>query len=240
MSGSSPITKMEEWKEIEEMLTYSISTMGNVRRKSREFKDKFITIKGSIGNRGYRYLQIHLNGKEHRKNLLIHRLVAIAFIPNPNDLPCVDHIDNNPLNNHVSNLRWCCQADNCKNQTQRTAGKINGANFDVKHQRWRADCRANGKLKFLGYYDTYDEAKDARLKWENNYEFYKQGDADNYSNVKGKELKKSPKGSIMLRNDTKQPRWRVILIEKGVKILNKQFDNEPDAVKYLDVYLTNN
>ena len=51
MSGSSPIAKMEDWKEIEEFPSYFISNRGNVKRKSREFKDEFITIKGSTNNR---------------------------------------------------------------------------------------------------------------------------------------------------------------------------------------------
>ena len=54
------------------------------------------------------YLSVELfdeNGKS--KRLLIHRLVAMAYIPNPENLPQVNHIDENPLNNAVSNLEWC-------------------------------------------------------------------------------------------------------------------------------------
>lgn len=53
------------------------------------------------------------NGKLlHRDNLSIHRIVASTFIPNPDNLPVVMHIDNDPLHNHVSNLRWGTYKEN--------------------------------------------------------------------------------------------------------------------------------
>lgn len=54
---------------------------------------------------GYMYVSLIINGK--RKNYTIHRLVAETFVPNPNNLPTVNHIDGNKLNNHYSNLEWC-------------------------------------------------------------------------------------------------------------------------------------
>lgn len=54
-----------------------------------------------------RYLMIDLMNNGAKTKCLIHRLVAKAFIPNPDNLSEVDHIDNNPKNNNVSNLQWC-------------------------------------------------------------------------------------------------------------------------------------
>lgn len=67
----------------------------------------FIYCSGSIHKRNG-YVNHSVNGKQHRA----HRLVATAFIPNPSNLPLVDHIDNNSVNNHVSNLRWVTNQEN--------------------------------------------------------------------------------------------------------------------------------
>lgn len=59
---------------------------------------------------GYRQVQKTINGK--RKTLMVHRLVAMAFIPNPLDKPDVNHIDGNKRNNHFSNLEWVTEKEN--------------------------------------------------------------------------------------------------------------------------------
>jgi hypothetical protein len=56
-------------------------------------------------NQRYQSVELHDNGKHER--LLVHRIVATAFIPNPENYPQVNHKDENPLNNHVDNLEWC-------------------------------------------------------------------------------------------------------------------------------------
>ena len=61
------------------------------------------------------YLRVPLTDKNHiKKYYLVHRLVAMAFIPNEKDLPQVNHIDGNKLNNNVENLEWCTREDNIK------------------------------------------------------------------------------------------------------------------------------
>lgn len=61
------------------------------------------------------YVRVDLNiGKNERKQLFLHRLIAETLIPNPNNLECVDHIDGNKLNNHPSNLQWITRGDNVR------------------------------------------------------------------------------------------------------------------------------
>ena len=70
-------------------------------------------------NKGYRMINIQaINGK--RKGELIHRLVALHFIENPNGYPEVDHIDRNKENNNVENLRWVTHSENNKNKNHYT------------------------------------------------------------------------------------------------------------------------
>lgn len=84
------------WKTIKLYPDYEVSDTGLVKNK---LTNKIL--KGYIRN-GYRFVHIK-NGKELR----IHRLVAIEFIPNPKNLCCVNHIDENKENNNIENLEWC-------------------------------------------------------------------------------------------------------------------------------------
>jgi hypothetical protein len=58
------------------------------------------------------YLRVDLYAKDGRRHFKVHRLVAEAFIPNPNEKPQVNHIDGNNQNNSVTNLEWVTNAEN--------------------------------------------------------------------------------------------------------------------------------
>lgn len=84
---------------------YFVTEDGRVlSNKSGKMKELKYLTKGHQG-----YLKVRLyNGKGSEwKDFFVHRLVAEAFIPNPNNLPVINHKDENPANNHVSNLEWC-------------------------------------------------------------------------------------------------------------------------------------
>ena len=117
------IWKLTSWNYIE------VSNFGRVRTKDKirqfrfydrhhkTFKNTMRCIKAHFlsvqeNNKGYLFVSAHENG--HRKNLLIHRLVAEAFIPNPEKKPEVNHIDGNPHNNRVDNLEWVTSSENRK------------------------------------------------------------------------------------------------------------------------------
>ena len=77
-----------------------------IRRKSNKR-----IVAESITTNGY--IQCKLNNRNYRK----HRIIAIQFIPNPDNLPDVDHIDRNRQNNHISNLQWVNNSSNQKNKS---------------------------------------------------------------------------------------------------------------------------
>ena len=66
---------------------------------------------------GYKRVVLCING--FHKHFSVHRLVAMAFIPNPSALPQINHIDENPANNHVENLEWCDGKANCNHGLHR-------------------------------------------------------------------------------------------------------------------------
>ena len=103
----------EIWKDIKDYEgLYQVSNLGRVKRlewkrfslgKWQTMKEKIL--KQTISTTGYWHISLNKNGSHNTYK--VHRLVARAFIPNPDDLPCINHKDNNPLNNKVENLEWC-------------------------------------------------------------------------------------------------------------------------------------
>ena len=95
---------MEEWKNIDGLNgEYQISNKGNIKHNNRILKSH----KDRDG-----YLIINIYYDKRFNSFKIHRLVAKTFIPNPNNLPQVNHIDCNKQNNNVENLEWCTLQDN--------------------------------------------------------------------------------------------------------------------------------
>ena len=96
---------MEIWKDVKgyEGL-YQVSNLGGIKSLGNSQNRKEKLLRTSIRN-GYCTTYLYKNNK--KKSFLCHRLVAEAFIPNPDNLPQVNHKDENKLNNCVENLEWC-------------------------------------------------------------------------------------------------------------------------------------
>lgn len=97
----------EIWKEIENFNDYMISNKGNAISLKYN-KVRFISKR--IDKKGYINYKLCKNGKCY--SFKAHRLVAQAFIPNPNNKPQINHIDGNKQNNYVENLEWCNNSEN--------------------------------------------------------------------------------------------------------------------------------
>ncbi len=109
--------EQEIWKPIKGYEgRYEISNLGNVYSN---LSNKCLAI--SLGDR---YYKVTISNDKGPKTKTVHRLVAEAFIPNPNKYPQVNHIDGNRANNCASNLEWCTQLYNNRHATRLNLGNI--------------------------------------------------------------------------------------------------------------------
>lgn len=95
---------MENWAEIADNPNYLVSDKGQVKRKDTD------RLKALQVTKGYLQVNLYQNGNSRHKR--VNRLVAEAFVPNPDNKPEVNHIDGNKLNNDASNLEWVTKKEN--------------------------------------------------------------------------------------------------------------------------------
>ena len=110
---------IEQWKKIDEFPIYSVSNCGRIRND--------ITgnvLLGGYDRDGYRQVTLSYNHKQYNRRIC--RLVAIAFIPNPDNLPIVNHKDENKENDYCFNLEWCTVGynNNYGHRTSKTRRKV--------------------------------------------------------------------------------------------------------------------
>ena len=144
---TKPEIRFERLRDIDGFSDYQISDNGIV--VSRKFGKMRILKTFEDGHREYLKVRLWTNG-EHQI-FLVHHLVAEAFIPNPENKPCIDHIDGNKLNNSVFNLRWCTYKENCNNPiTRKRNSEANGKTVI---------CYKNNIIVKI-YLSTHDAEKD--------------------------------------------------------------------------------
>lgn len=128
-------------KPIPRFSAYSVDENGNI------FNSSGLKLKLDKSNRGYLRVTLRSDAGE-RKKLLVHRIVAETFVPNPLQLPCVNHKDEDKQNNAVSNLEWCTHLDNLL-----YSGVIRKASKANEH---KVICLSTG--------ETFDSIKEASDK----------------------------------------------------------------------------
>jgi len=149
---------MEDWKWIEGYgKDYKICSNGDVI--SCRFNKEKILKPRIISD----YLIVTLYKNKKQKHFLIHRLIAIYFIDNPNNYQIVDHINGNKRDNSIVNLRWITISGNSRNRKNR-GEYLKGVTFDKKNNKFRAKICIDYKHKHLGYFDTELEAHEKYMK----------------------------------------------------------------------------
>ena len=124
---------MEKWKPVPDYEgLYQVSDMGRVRsvdrtiphprNSSMRLKRKGRILKPEFDKYGYPVLTLSKDAKT--KTFKVHKIVALAFIPNPDDLPQIDHINGKKYDNRPKNLRWCTTQQNTAWRDERTRPKV--------------------------------------------------------------------------------------------------------------------
>ena len=190
---------------------YDINEQGEIySHKTKKF------LKGTVYNTGYK--MVRLTTKDGKKGYAVHRLVAETFIPNPDNLPVVNHIDGNKLNNSVENLEWVTQSENRMHAIETKISKL-----------------AKGKREKIKPIDDFNNYW--RQYKDSNYMVSKNGEVYNIkTNIK---LKQTPNRSGYIRytlrinnkNITKQAHILVMETWGNKKILSNQVINHKDGNK---------
>ena len=146
----------ELFKRIDGYDNYFVSNFGNVKNSKT---NRIMKLKNH--RQGYKQIGLYKNGNV--KNFLIHRLVGIAFLENPDNKQKIDHIDEDKANNNVMNLRWCSQKENGCNRGRTINNKsgFKGVAFNKPKNKYQASIKIDGKSKHLGYFETVEEASRA-------------------------------------------------------------------------------
>ena len=159
--------------EIEDFEDYLIYEDGGVFSKKR---NKFL--KPHKDNKGYIYVALFKDNV--RKAYKVHRLLALNYIPNPENKPCVDHINRIRDDNRLVNLRWATRSENCRNCTMQ---KNNTSGYPGIYKQYSPSCKqgfiwtfeaqVDEKRKLIKSSVDFDKLKEFAIKWkkDNNYNF---------------------------------------------------------------------
>lgn len=138
---------MEEWRVIKDFEWYEVSSWGRVRSIDRDYinskgalyhkKGQLLKIQIQLTKGNYYQAMVTIRNEKEIRRVIVARLVATAFVSNPDNLPQVNHIDENSLNNHADNLEWCTAKYNTHYGTCKKRGAKNKQReinvYDVNH-----------------------------------------------------------------------------------------------------------
>ena len=145
--GYEEFIEVSSFGEIKSKSRIRIDSMGRTVRK----EEKILTQR--LCN-NYKY--VHYKNGVVNKNLRVHRLVAESFLPNPNNFPCVNHKDENKLNNNVNNLEWCTYKYNVNYGTSLKRRSKSRENWPEKST---PICQYDLDGNFISEYPSFKEAQ---------------------------------------------------------------------------------
>ena len=150
---------METYIIIEGFENYSVSVFGNVKNNKTGRQ-----LKPGKNKLGYEHVILTANNKSSCLKR-VHRLVACGFLENPNNKCFVDHIDNNPSNNALLNLRWATASENSQNKKTHKNSKsgVKGVYFHKASKKYEARISIDGIKVHLGLFVNLEDAKQARI-----------------------------------------------------------------------------
>lgn len=120
-------------------------------------------VKGSINHKGYRYISVYLPETGKSKKITVHKLVALAHIPNPDNLPHINHKDGNRLNNAAWNLEWCTASYNVSDGF--TRGRVIWNKNNMSKERILSYAKKYPRQVF--WYLTANDFAAAKALWGN-------------------------------------------------------------------------
>ena len=135
---------------------YAVNILGEVKNVTTE------KILKPFINDGY--LRVHLYTNNKKTNHKIHRLIAIHFIPNPENKPCIDHINRIRTDNRIENLRWATYCENNQNASLRKDNKLKEQYIHINQNLYRFQKVING-VTYKKYFKTLEEA----IEYRDNY-----------------------------------------------------------------------
>ena len=137
---------------------YLVSNTGKIASRPHKGNGWKLTEREcNYAKKGYKRIRVFKNGQY--KTMDLHRLIAETFIDNPNNLPCVHHINGDKSDNRVENLEWVEHFDNIGRHYSQERTKKYGVT--KKRTKWKAQIKVDGKNRSLGSFETKEEAYQA-------------------------------------------------------------------------------
>jgi hypothetical protein len=148
---------MEEFRELEEYPGYKIGNRGTIINKFGKQRKNYVC------QYGYARTTFFFDGiSTHFK---VHRLVALSWLPNPENKPCIDHINRDKLDNSVENLRWATHMENSQNLSTFSTNKsgITGLFYDKSNNHWYVSKIIHGVRHRKSFKERADAEEYLRL-----------------------------------------------------------------------------